>query len=80
MFNYITCIIPARSNSKGIKNKNIKKIDDKELIQYPYQLAIQSKYINEIIFTSDSFKYINILKKLKIKSKKKFIFCIDHKN
>ena len=30
----ILAIIPARSGSKGIKNKNIKKIKNKSLIQY----------------------------------------------
>ena len=34
----IICIIPARKGSKGIKNKNIKKINGKELIQYSIML------------------------------------------
>ena len=59
--NYVVCIIPARQNSKGIDNKNIQKIKGKELIKFPFELAIKSKYINEIIFTSDSKKYISIL-------------------
>ena len=32
-------IIPARSNSKGIKNKNIKIINGKELIYYTIKRA-----------------------------------------
>ena len=35
----IICIIPARKGSKGIKNKNIKKINGKELIQYSIDTA-----------------------------------------
>ena len=59
--NYVVCIIPARKNSKGIRNKNIQKIKGKELIKFPFELAIKSEYINEVIFSSDSKKYINIL-------------------
>ena len=39
----ITCIIPARKNSKGLINKNIKKINGKELIIYPFEIAQKSK-------------------------------------
>ena len=69
--NYVTCIIPARKSSKGIKNKNLQKINGKELIQYPFELAHKSKYVDEVIFSSDSQKYIKILEKLNKKKKKK---------
>ena len=39
-------IIPARSNSKGIKNKNIKIINGKELIYYTIKRAKESKLIS----------------------------------
>ena len=35
----ILAIIPARSKSKGIKNKNIKKINEKNLIYYTIKRA-----------------------------------------
>ena len=35
----IHALIPARSGSKGIKNKNIVKINNKELIGYTIELA-----------------------------------------
>ena len=53
----ILAIIPARSGSKGIKNKNIKKIKDKSLIQHAIDTAIYSKLFSQIILTSDSEKY-----------------------
>ena len=35
----ILCTICARGGSKGLKNKNIKKINGKELINYTIDLA-----------------------------------------
>ena len=35
----ILAIIPARSKSKGIKNKNVKKINGRELIYYTIKKA-----------------------------------------
>ena len=36
-FNDFLFIIPARKGSKGIKNKNIVKINNKKLIEYTFQ-------------------------------------------
>jgi CMP-N-acetylneuraminic acid synthetase len=60
--NTVLCIIPARSGSKGLKNKNIKLFNRKPLILYPYNIAKQSKFINDIAITSDSQKYLNYFK------------------
>ena len=35
----ILCIIPARKNSQGLKNKNIKEINGKPLIYWPIKAA-----------------------------------------
>lgn len=56
-------IIPARSKSKGIKNKNIKLIHGKELIYYTVKRAKESKIINYLISSTDSKKYENIFKR-----------------
>ncbi len=64
----IVCIIPARKNSQGIKNKNIRKIREKPLIFFPIQAALNSKYIDEIYVNSDSEKILKIAKDLKIKN------------
>jgi len=60
--NKVLCIIPARSGSKSIKNKNIIKFLNKELIYYTIKFAKSLKFINKIIFTSDSKLYIKIAK------------------
>ncbi len=56
-------VIPARSKSKGIKDKNIKRIHGKELIYYTIKRAKESKLINYLISSTDSKKYKNIFKR-----------------
>lgn len=46
-------IIPARSGSKELKNKNIKKILGHPLIAYTIKAAKLSKYIKEVYVTTD---------------------------
>lgn len=60
----IFCIILARKNSKGIKNKNIRKIKSKPLIWYPINAAKKSRYIDEIYFNSDCKKMSKYANKL----------------
>ena len=59
----ILAIIPARSKSKGVKNKNIKKIFGKELIYYTIKRAKESKLISNIIASTDSKIYSKLYKK-----------------
>ena len=47
-------IIPARSGSKRVKNKNIQKINNKPLIYYAIKQSLKSKFINETIVLTDS--------------------------
>tara|TARA_A100001011_G_scaffold386283_2_gene461795 strand:- start:498 stop:1199 length:702 start_codon:yes stop_codon:yes gene_type:complete len=61
----VLCIIPARKGSKGIKNKNIIKIKKKILFYYSIEFAQKLKFINKIIFSSDSKEYIKKAKKFK---------------
>lgn len=50
----ILAIIPARAGSKGIPNKNIRIINGKPLIYYSINNALNSKYITDVIVTTDS--------------------------
>ena len=59
----IVGIIPARGGSKSIPNKNIKKINDKPLIEYTIVSAIKSNIFDFIIVSSDSEKILRIAKK-----------------
>lgn len=56
-------IIPARSGSKRIKNKNIIKFFGKPLISYTIENLIKSKIFDLIIVSTDSNKIIKISKK-----------------
>ena len=63
------CIIPIRSGSKTIKDKNIKLIKKRPLIFYSLNEAIKSKIFREIIISTDSKKYIDVISKLNINKK-----------
>jgi len=50
----ILAIIPARKGSKRILNKNIKKLAGKPLVYYTIKVALESKYIDKVIVSTDS--------------------------
>ena len=54
---YIIAIIPARSGSKGIVNKNIKIYKNYPLLVHSINIAKECKYINEIFVSTDSKEY-----------------------
>lgn len=56
----ILAIIPARSGSKGIKDKNIKKLMGKPLIGYTIEAAIKSNIFDDIVVSTDSKIYADI--------------------
>lgn len=53
-------IIPARSGSKGLKDKNIIDLCGKPLIVYSIEAAIQSKLFEHVIVSTDSERYAEI--------------------
>lgn len=67
--NKCICIIPIRSKSKGIVNKNIKKLAGMPLVLYAIKSAVLSKVFQSIIVATDSSNYINYIKN-QIKNKK----------
>ena len=62
-------IIPARSGSKRIKNKNTKLFLGKPLIEYSLDACIKSKLFNEIFISSDKKAILKIAKKKKDNNK-----------
>jgi N-acylneuraminate cytidylyltransferase/CMP-N,N'-diacetyllegionaminic acid synthase len=53
-------IVPARIGSKGLKFKNLKKLNSKPLIFWPIKTLKKSKYIDKIILNTDSKKIRNL--------------------
>lgn len=47
-------LIPARGGSKGIPGKNIKLLNGRPLISYSIEVALASKYIDDVVVTTDS--------------------------
>ena len=62
----ILCTICARKGSKGVKNKNLKKLGNLTLIEISLNQANKSKVFNKVVFSTDSKKIIKIAKKNKI--------------
>ena len=62
----IIALIPAKKNSKELKNKNLKKLNGLSLVEIAIMNAKKSKFINEIYLSSDSNKILDIGKKQKI--------------
>ena len=65
------CTICARSGSKGVPNKNIKKIAGKPLIQHTIEQAKKSKIFSDIIVSSDCKKILKIAEKLEVHTLKR---------
>ena len=84
----VIAIIPARGGSQEIKNKNLRKIKGKPLIQFTIEAAKKSNLIDKIYVSSDSDKILNFAKKMKVNyikrpkkistSKSKTIEAIKH--
>lgn len=56
-------IIPARAGSKRLKNKNKLKIKGKRVIEYTLQEALKSKYLNDIIVSTNDNEILLLKKK-----------------
>lgn len=53
-------IIPARSGSKGLKDKNIKELNGKPLLAYSIEAALDSKQFDKVFVSTDSQIYADI--------------------
>lgn len=50
----VLAVIPARSGSKSVKDKNIRLINEKPMIAYSIEHALKAKSINRVIVSTDS--------------------------
>ena len=56
----VICIIPARGGSKGLKLKNLQKINNKPLIYFPIKAAIKSGVCDKVCVSTDSNKIAKV--------------------
>ncbi|WP_320035329.1 acylneuraminate cytidylyltransferase family protein [Halarcobacter sp.] len=53
-------IIPARAGSKRLQNKNLLKLNNKPLIGWTIEAGLKSKYIDEVMVTTDDDNIMQI--------------------
>ncbi len=56
----ILALIPARGGSKGIKGKNIINLAEKPLISHTINAALNSKYIDTLVVSTDSIEIARV--------------------
>lgn len=59
----ILAIIPARSGSKGLKDKNVRLLENKPLLAYTVEAAIKSHIFTEVMVSTESEEYGQISRK-----------------
>lgn len=58
----ILAVIPARGGSKGIPRKNIRLLGGKPLIAYSIQAACNSRYVDDVVLSSDDEEILETAK------------------
>lgn len=58
----ILAVIPARGGSKGIPRKNVRLMNGEPLIAYAIKNGLNSKYITDVVVTTDDDEIANIAK------------------
>ena len=62
----ILAVIPARAGSKGIPRKNVRIMVDKPLISYAIENALKSKFITDIVVSTDDNEVKTIASKYRV--------------
>lgn len=74
----VLAVIPARAGSKGIPNKNIRILNNRPLIAYAIDNALKSKYITDVIVTTDSPEIEIVAKQMGVRYKHRdAVLCDD---
>lgn len=60
--NAVVALIPARSGSKGVVDKNIKPLGGRPLIEWSIAASLRTELINRTIVSTDSLQYAEIAK------------------
>ena len=70
----LVAVIPVRKGSQRVKNKNLKKFGDSNLLTIKIETLKKVKRINKIVVNTDSEEAINIAKKNNVEFKKREIY------
>lgn len=65
MYKKFIGVILAKKNSQRLRNKNLVKIGNKHLVEYPMKSFNKSKYISRFILSSDSKQILSLGEKYK---------------
>ena len=60
---YVVSLIPARSGSKGVKNKNLRLLQEKSLIEWSIGASIRTEMISRTVVSTNSIEYADMAKK-----------------
>ena len=58
-------LVAARKNSKGVKNKNLIKINNNYIVKTAVDLALSSAKIDKVVLSSDCHRILNLVKENK---------------
>ncbi|RJG23855.1 acylneuraminate cytidylyltransferase family protein [Massilia cavernae] len=56
----VLALVPARSGSKGLANKNIRPLNGKPLLAWPIEAARASEYVDRVIISTDDVHYAEL--------------------
>ena len=59
---YVVALIPARSGSKGVQNKNLRLLQNRSLLDWSIGAAIESQVISRIVVSTNSVNYAQAAK------------------
>ena len=59
---YLVALIPARSGSKGVHNKNLRLLQNRSLLDWSISAAIESQVISRVVVSTNSVDYAQAAK------------------
>jgi N-acylneuraminate cytidylyltransferase len=61
---YVVALIPARSGSKGVQNKNLQELGNRSLLEWSIRAASQTERISRVIVSTNSTEYAGVAKRV----------------
>jgi len=60
---YVVALVPARSGSKGIKNKNLRVLQGKSLLDWSIRAGRETQGVSRVVVSTNSTEYAEVAKK-----------------